>query len=77
MSIEDKATIALLVVLGILAAVVGGKITYQHYFQDKIDNCVVDNLNAMRVENPIAFKYTTIADLPQVRKQCEDIVNGN
>ena len=75
--LEDRLTIVFLVVLGIVAAVVGGKITYQHYLQDKIDNCIVDNLNALRVENPIAFRYTTIADLPQVRKQCEDIVYGN
>ena len=60
--LEDRLTIVFLVVLGIVAAVVGGKITYQHYLQDKIDNCIVDNLNALRVENTIAFRYTTIAD---------------
>lgn len=75
--LEDRLTIVFLVVLGIVAALVGGKITYDHYIQDKIDNCVVDNLNALRVENPIAFRYTTIADLPQVRKQCEDMVYGD
>lgn len=74
--LEDRLTIVFLVVLGIVAALVGGKITYDHYVQDKIDNCIVDNLNALRLENPIAFRYTTIADLPQVRKQCEDVVYG-
>lgn len=72
--LEDRLTIVFLVVLAIVSALVGGKITYNHYIQDKIDNCVVDNLNALRRENPMAYSYTTISELPQVRRECEEYV---
>lgn len=72
--LEDRLTIVFLVVFGIVAALVGGKITYDHYIQDKIDNCVVDNLNVLRRENPVAYRYTSISELPQVRRECEAYV---
>ena len=72
--LEDRFTIVLLVIIGIVALVVGSKITYDHYVQDKIDNCVLDNLRELKKNNPFEYQYTTINDLPRVRKSCEEHV---
>lgn len=70
--LEDKATIVFLVIVGLVALVVGTKITYDHYVQDRIDNCVLDNLRDLKKNRPFEYQYTTINELPKVREYCEE-----
>lgn len=75
--IEDRVTIVVLVVVGVVSALVGGKVTYDHYLQDKVDNCVLDNLRELRRSDPIGYRYTSVADLPGLREHCMERVYGN
>lgn len=72
MNSSDKMTVIALLLIAVAVAIGGIAVCVDRYHEDKVDNCILDNLRELKKRDPIAYRYTTIDDLPQLRQGCED-----